>query len=64
MIDMLIEQRRRSLGGGLEVGRGLPFTMRRMVGLYIFFDHMGPIYLAPAVDSKCRRATAPALAMS
>lgn len=26
MIDLMIEQRRRSLGGGLEVGRVLPYT--------------------------------------
>src|SRR5512138_1444333 len=42
MIELVIEQRRRSLGG-FEVGRVLPFTARRMVGPFIFFDHMGPI---------------------
>ncbi len=47
MIDMIIEQRRRSLGGGLEVGRVLPFAKRRMVGPFIFFDHMGPLDVAP-----------------
>lgn len=50
MIDLVIEQRRRSLGGGLDVGRVLPFAKRRMVGPYIFFDHMGPLELAPGVD--------------
>lgn len=50
MVEMVIEQRRRSLGGGLEVGRVLPFAKRRMVGPYIFFDHMGPLDLAPGVD--------------
>lgn len=40
MIEMIIEQRRRSLGGGLEVGRVLPFAKRRMVGPFIFFDHI------------------------
>jgi redox-sensitive bicupin YhaK (pirin superfamily) len=50
MIDMVIEQRRRDLGSGLEVGRVLPFAKRRMVGPFIFFDHMGPIDLAPGVD--------------
>lgn len=50
MIEMVIEQRRRSLGGGLEVGRVLPFARRRMVGPFVFFDHMGPMDLARGVD--------------
>jgi hypothetical protein len=41
MIELVIEQRRRDLGG-FEVGRVLPFAKRRMVGPFIFFDHMGP----------------------
>jgi redox-sensitive bicupin YhaK (pirin superfamily) len=41
MIDLVIDQRRRDLGG-FEVGRVLPFAKRRMVGPFIFFDHMGP----------------------
>jgi redox-sensitive bicupin YhaK (pirin superfamily) len=49
MIELAIEQRRRSLGGGLEVGRVLPFAKRRMVGPFVFFDHMGPVDLAPGV---------------
>ncbi|HEY6869513.1 MAG TPA: pirin family protein [Novosphingobium sp.] len=50
MIELVIEQRRRSLGGGLEVGRVLPFAKRRMVGPFVFFDHMGPMDLAQGVD--------------
>jgi redox-sensitive bicupin YhaK (pirin superfamily) len=50
MIELVIEQRRRNLGGGLEVGRVLPFAKRQMVGPYIFFDHMGPLDLVPGVD--------------
>lgn len=49
MIEMLIPQRRRSLGGGLEVGRVLPYAKRRMVGPFVFFDHMGPVDLAPGI---------------
>lgn len=49
MIEMVIEQRRRSLGGGLEVGRVLPFAKRRMVGPFVFFDHMGPLDMARGV---------------
>jgi redox-sensitive bicupin YhaK (pirin superfamily) len=40
-IEMVIEARRRDLGG-FEVGRVLPWTKRRMVGPFVFFDHMGP----------------------
>lgn len=52
MIELLIPQRRRSLGGGLEVGRVLPFAKRRMVGPFVFFDHMGPVDLAPGIPRE------------
>ncbi len=42
MIELVIDQRRRDLGG-FEVGRVLPFAKRRMVGPFVFFDHMGPV---------------------
>jgi redox-sensitive bicupin YhaK (pirin superfamily) len=42
MLDLVIEGQRKDLGGGLEVGRILPFARRRMVGPFIFLDHMGP----------------------
>ena len=48
MIDLVIEQRRRSLGG-FEVGRVLPFAKRRMIGPFIFFDHMGPAVFPPGI---------------
>ena len=50
MIELVVEQRRSSLGGGIEVGRVLPFAKHRMVGPYIFFDHLGPLDLARGVD--------------
>jgi redox-sensitive bicupin YhaK (pirin superfamily) len=46
MLEAIIEQRRRNLGGGMEVGRVLPFAKHRMVGPFIFFDHMGPLELS------------------
>ena len=52
MIETIIEQRRRQLGGGLEVGRVLPVAGRRMVGPFIFFDHMGPLDLPPGMDTN------------
>jgi redox-sensitive bicupin YhaK (pirin superfamily) len=42
MIEIVIAARRKDLGGGLEVGRVLPFAKRRMVGPFVFLDHMGP----------------------
>lgn len=44
-IELVIEGRRRDLGG-FEVGRVLPWTQRRMIGPFAFFDHMGPVHLA------------------
>ncbi|TYT22562.1 pirin family protein [Luteimonas viscosa] len=52
MVELIIEQRRRSLGGGMEVGRVLPFPKRRMVGPYIFFDHIGPVDVPAGVDRR------------
>jgi redox-sensitive bicupin YhaK (pirin superfamily) len=48
MIELVIPQRRRDLGG-FEVGRVLPFPKRRMVGPFIFFDHMGPVDFPPGI---------------
>ncbi|HVZ08982.1 pirin family protein [Rhodopila sp.] len=45
MIELVIDQRRRDLGG-FEVGRVLPYARRRMVGPFVFFDHMGPAAFA------------------
>ncbi|HEY2591542.1 MAG TPA: pirin family protein [Steroidobacteraceae bacterium] len=42
MLERVIDQRRRDLGG-FEVGRVLPSGARRMVGPFIFFDHLGPV---------------------
>jgi redox-sensitive bicupin YhaK (pirin superfamily) len=40
-IDMVIVPRTHDIGG-FTVRRALPFARRRMVGPFIFFDHMGP----------------------
>lgn len=45
-IEQVIPARRRDLGG-FEVGRVLPAGRRRMVGPFIFFDHIGPVELKP-----------------
>ena len=48
MLERVIKQRRKDLGG-FEVGRVLPFAQRRMVGPFVFFDHMGPVDFAPGI---------------
>ena len=51
MLELVIEGRRRNLGG-FEVGRVLPFARRRMVGPFVFFDHMGPVDFAPGLPRE------------
>jgi redox-sensitive bicupin YhaK (pirin superfamily) len=48
LIEHVVEQRRKNLGG-FEVGRVLPAVPRRMVGPFIFFDHMGPVEFARGI---------------
>jgi redox-sensitive bicupin YhaK (pirin superfamily) len=45
-IELTIEARVRSLGE-LDVRRVLPAAQRRMVGPFVFFDHMGPAVFPP-----------------
>jgi redox-sensitive bicupin YhaK (pirin superfamily) len=42
MLKDVIPQRARRLGG-FSVGRVLPSSQQRMVGPFVFFDHMGPV---------------------
>ena len=59
MIELVIDQRRRDIGS-FEVGRVLPFARQRMVGPFIFFDHMGPVDLPRGL---AREATVPSVLM-
>lgn len=45
-IDLVIPSREKDLGG-FNVRRILPYASHRMVGPFIFFDHMGPADFAP-----------------
>jgi redox-sensitive bicupin YhaK (pirin superfamily) len=51
MPELVIETRRRDLGG-FEVARVLPYAKRRMVGPFIFFDHMGPVNFPPGIPKS------------
>ena len=46
-MPLLIEPRLHDLGDGFIVRRVLPFRLRRHVGPFVFFDHLGPVELAP-----------------
>jgi len=50
MIELVIDARSKDLGG-FEVGRVLPFARKRMVGPFIFLDHMGPAAFAPGSEA-------------
>ncbi|WP_067037057.1 pirin family protein [Allomuricauda sp. CP2A] len=45
-IGLIIEERSRDIGDFL-VGRLIPFRKKRMIGPFIFIDHMGPTELGP-----------------
>ena len=51
MIELVINARHKDLGG-FEVGRVLPWTKRRMVGPFTFYDHMGPVQMPPQIPQR------------
>ncbi len=44
-VELDIAGRARDLGEGFTVRRVLPSPLRRLVGPFVFFDHMGPVHL-------------------
>jgi redox-sensitive bicupin YhaK (pirin superfamily) len=53
MIELVINAHKKDLGG-FEVGRILPFAKRRMVGPFVFLDHMGPADFQPGQGVNVR----------
>jgi hypothetical protein len=53
VIDLVIEGRPRDVGT-ITVARLLPSPRRRMVGPFIFVDHMGPVSIPPGVGFDVR----------
>jgi redox-sensitive bicupin YhaK (pirin superfamily) len=53
MIELVIDGRRKDLGG-FEVERILPYATHRMVGPFIFLDHMGPAMFQPGMGLDVR----------
>jgi len=52
-IELIIEPKKKDLGG-FSVRRVLPSSQRRMVGPFIFFDHMGPATFPPGQGIQVR----------
>ncbi|HEX7341680.1 MAG TPA: pirin family protein [Rhodanobacteraceae bacterium] len=52
MLETIIDARRHDLGDGFEVGRALPNRVRRMVGPFVFLDHMGPLEMAAPIPKN------------
>lgn len=54
MIFQALKAHTKDLGDGFTVRRLLPAATRKMVGPFIFFDHMGPVNFAPgrAIDVR------------
>ncbi|HEX7338903.1 MAG TPA: pirin family protein [Rhodanobacteraceae bacterium] len=48
-MEVVLDARRHDLGDGFEVGRALPQRARRMVGPFVFLDHMGPLEMAAPI---------------
>jgi hypothetical protein len=46
-VEVEIQAHKRELGENFSVRRLLPSTARRMVGPFIFVDHMGPVRFDP-----------------
>lgn len=53
VIETVVFARPRDLGG-FTVGRALPSPARRLVGPFIFFDHMGPVDFVPGTGVDVR----------
>ena len=53
VVDLVIEGRPRGVDS-ITVARLLPSPRRRMIGPFIFVDHMGPVTIPPGVGFDVR----------
>jgi hypothetical protein len=53
IVDTVLEARPRDVGG-FSVRRALPSPQHRQIGPFVFFDHMGPVDLAPGEGMDVR----------
>lgn len=54
MIELVINPKEKDLGDDFIVRRSLPDARKRMVGPFIFWDHMGPVKLKGEKELKVR----------
>lgn len=50
----ILKGHEKDLGGGFMVRRFLPAAIKQAVGPFIFFDHFGPVDVAPGADHDVR----------
>jgi redox-sensitive bicupin YhaK (pirin superfamily) len=53
-VELEIRARPHDLGGGVSVSRLLPAAEHRMVGPFVFFDHLGPVQFGPGQGMDVR----------
>lgn len=53
-IELILDPKNSSIGGGFNVKRVLPHVKKHMVGPWIFFDHFGPIEHQPGFGLDVR----------
>ena len=51
---LLLSGQAKDLGGGFTVRRLLPAVQRQAVGPFLFFDHFGPVQVAPGAAHDVR----------
>lgn len=53
-VELVITPEKKDLGDNFEVRRALPDRRKRMVGPFVFWDHMGPAKITPEKGMKVR----------
>lgn len=53
-VELVITPKVKELGEGFQVRRVLPSLRKKTVGPFVFWDHMGPVELAPDKELKVR----------
>lgn len=49
-----LDSKKHDLGGGMIVRRVLPQRLKRMIGPFVFLDHMGPVIIEPDQNTDVR----------
>lgn len=53
-IELIIRAKAKDLGDNFQVRRSLPDPQKKMIGPFIFWDHMGPVELSNGREMKVR----------